>query len=38
MKAAAQPAPHLSFTFVSFVRDLPQINEVGADGHVIDFV
>lgn len=28
----------LLLTFVSIIRDLAQVNEVGADGHVIDFV
>lgn len=32
------PTPHFSFTFVSFIRDLPQINEMGTNGHIIDFV
>lgn len=34
----AQPASCLCFTFVSFVRDLPQVNEMGTNGHIIDFV
>jgi len=34
----AQSAPHFSFTFVSFIRDLPQVNEMGTNGHIIDFV
>lgn len=30
--------PHFNFTFVPFVGDLPQIDEMGPDGHVVDLV
>lgn len=29
---------HLDLTFVSFVGDLPQVNEVSPNGHIINLV